>query len=148
MTVHYNDWNTSAHRGESSSSTTSSSSEIAALTQQMTEMRKEILQMYHSNQQVNSMTPSCKTCGGPHSYYECQAASGYTQDVYSTTGNFSLGERPQGGLPSNTIPNPREEIKAITTRSGIVLAGPSVPLPPLFSSFKEVERDPKMIMDQ
>ncbi|GKE08890.1 hypothetical protein Tco_1412441 [Tanacetum coccineum] len=57
-------------------------------------------------------------------------------------------ERPQGGLPSNTIPNPREEIKAITTRSGIVLAGPSVPLPPLFSSFKEVERDPKMIMDQ
>ncbi|GKD31325.1 reverse transcriptase domain-containing protein [Tanacetum coccineum] len=71
MTAHHNDWDTSAHRGESSSSTSSSSSEIAALTQQMTEMRKDILQMYRSNQQVNSMTPSCETCGGPHSYYEC-----------------------------------------------------------------------------
>ncbi|GKC75987.1 hypothetical protein Tco_1126761, partial [Tanacetum coccineum] len=37
----------------------------------------------------------------------------------------SLQERPQGALPSNTIPNPREEIKEITTLSGNVLAGPS-----------------------
>nr|GEX19382.1 hypothetical protein [Tanacetum cinerariifolium] len=37
-----------------------------------------------------------------------------------------------------------EEIKVITTRSGIVLAGPSVPPPPLSSSFKEVERDLEM----
>ncbi|GJU74815.1 hypothetical protein Tco_1266220 [Tanacetum coccineum] len=60
----------------------------------------------------------------------------------------SLQERPQGALPSNTIPNPREEIKAITIRSGIVLAEPSVQLPLLSSSSKEVERDPKMITDQ
>ncbi|GKF40993.1 hypothetical protein Tco_0124335, partial [Tanacetum coccineum] len=40
MTAHHNDWDTSAHRGESSSSTTSSSFEIAALAQQMIEMRK------------------------------------------------------------------------------------------------------------
>ncbi|GKD06900.1 hypothetical protein Tco_1186585, partial [Tanacetum coccineum] len=59
-----------------------------------------------------------------------------------------LRERPQGALPSNTIPNPREEIKAITTRSGIVLAEPLVPLPPLSSSSKEVERDPETITDQ
>ncbi|GKB14191.1 hypothetical protein Tco_0848114, partial [Tanacetum coccineum] len=38
----------------------------------------------------------------------------------------ALQERPQDALPSNTIPNPREEIKAITTRSGNVFAGPSV----------------------
>ncbi|GJT41801.1 hypothetical protein Tco_0941666 [Tanacetum coccineum] len=61
----------------------------------------------------------------------------------------ALPERPQGELPRNTIPNPREEIKAITTRSGIVLAEPSVPLPSLSSSSsKEVERDPEMITDQ
>ncbi|GJT55883.1 hypothetical protein Tco_0990937 [Tanacetum coccineum] len=47
-----------------------------------------------------------------------------------------------------SIPNPREEIKAITTRSGNILVGPSVPLPPLSSSSKEVERDPEMITDQ
>ncbi|GKC65162.1 reverse transcriptase domain-containing protein [Tanacetum coccineum] len=32
-------------------------------------------------------------------------------------------------LPSNTVPNPREDLKAITTRSGATLAGPSVPPP-------------------
>ncbi|GJX53677.1 reverse transcriptase domain-containing protein [Tanacetum coccineum] len=44
--------------------------------------------------------------------------------------------RPQGVLPSNTIPNPRKDIKLITIRSGITLAGPSVP-PPNPSSSKE-----------
>ncbi|GKC71604.1 reverse transcriptase domain-containing protein [Tanacetum coccineum] len=60
----------------------------------------------------------------------------------------TLQERPQGVLPSNTVPNPREELKAITTRSGVVLVEPSVLLPPLYSSSKEVERDPETITDQ
>nr|GEW51365.1 reverse transcriptase domain-containing protein [Tanacetum cinerariifolium] len=62
-------------------------------------MRKDILLMYRSNQQVNSMIPSYETCGGPHSYYECQAAGGYTQDVYAFTRNYNLGGnayQPQG----------------------------------------------------
>ncbi|GKB03235.1 hypothetical protein Tco_0831324 [Tanacetum coccineum] len=59
----------------------------------------------------------------------------------------ALQERPQGVLPSNTVPNPREDLKVITTRSGVTLAGPSVPPPPL-SSFKEVERDPESTTDQ
>nr|GEX07193.1 reverse transcriptase domain-containing protein [Tanacetum cinerariifolium] len=49
----------------------------------------------------------------------------------------ALQERPQGSLPSDIVPNPTGEIKAITTLSGIVLVGPSVPPPPLSSSFKE-----------
>ncbi|GJT42516.1 reverse transcriptase domain-containing protein [Tanacetum coccineum] len=57
-----------------------------------------------------------------------------------------LMERPQGGLSSNPVPNPREDRKAITTRSGATLAGPSVP-PPLSSS-KEVDREPETITDQ
>ncbi|GKD25165.1 hypothetical protein Tco_1231379 [Tanacetum coccineum] len=99
MTAHHNDWDTSAHRGESSSSTTSSSFEIAALAQQMIKMKKGMLQMYRSNQQVNYVTPSYKTCGGPNSYYECQAAGSYTQDGYATTGNYNSGGnayQPQG----------------------------------------------------
>ncbi|GJS81498.1 reverse transcriptase domain-containing protein [Tanacetum coccineum] len=50
-------------------------------------------------------------------------------------------------LPSNTVPKPLEDFKVITTRSGVTLAGPSVPLPPLSSS-KEVEREPKTKTDQ
>ncbi|GJR23110.1 reverse transcriptase domain-containing protein [Tanacetum coccineum] len=38
----------------------------------------------------------------------------------------AFNERPQGALPSNTIPNPREDVKVITTRSGITLDGPLV----------------------
>nr|GEV26298.1 hypothetical protein [Tanacetum cinerariifolium] len=53
----------------------------------------------------------------------------------------------EGVLPSNTVINPREDIKVITTRSGMTLAGPSVSSPPSYSS-KEVERDPKTITDQ
>nr|GEY58241.1 reverse transcriptase domain-containing protein [Tanacetum cinerariifolium] len=60
----------------------------------------------------------------------------------------AFNERPQGALPSNTIPNPQEEVKVITTQSGMTLAGPSVPPPPHFSSSKEVERDSKSTMDQ
>ncbi|GJV18437.1 hypothetical protein Tco_1367457 [Tanacetum coccineum] len=60
----------------------------------------------------------------------------------------ALQERPQGALPSNIIPNPQEEIKAITTWSGNVLAGPSVPLSPPSSFSKEVERDQETITDQ
>ncbi|GJY20921.1 hypothetical protein Tco_0393487 [Tanacetum coccineum] len=35
-------------------------------------------------------------------------------------------------LPSNTIPNPRNEARAITTRSGVSYERPSIPMPPPF----------------
>ncbi|GJR85795.1 reverse transcriptase domain-containing protein [Tanacetum coccineum] len=59
----------------------------------------------------------------------------------------ALQERPQGVLLSNTIPNPWEDLKVITTRSGVTLAGPLVPPPP-FSSSKEVKRDLESTTDQ
>ncbi|GKD47368.1 hypothetical protein Tco_1272013, partial [Tanacetum coccineum] len=52
-----------------------------------------------------------------------------------------------GVLPSNTIPNPLDDLKAITTRSGVTLPGPSVPPPPLSSS-EEVERESETTTDQ
>nr|GEX73768.1 hypothetical protein [Tanacetum cinerariifolium] len=55
------------------------------------------------------------------------------------------GSRP---LPSNTIANPKRELKAITTRSGIVLNGPSVPIPPPFINLKEDERVEETLTDQ
>ncbi|GJV28484.1 reverse transcriptase domain-containing protein, partial [Tanacetum coccineum] len=41
-------------------------------------------------------------------------------------------------LPSNTVANPRSDLKAITTRSGVSYDGPQVPLPP--SSLPKVPR--------
>nr|GFB20745.1 reverse transcriptase domain-containing protein [Tanacetum cinerariifolium] len=50
-----------------------------------------------------------------------------------------------GSLPSNTVPNPQEDLKVITTHSGVTLAGPSVSPPPLS---KEVNQEPETITDQ
>ncbi|GJY41029.1 reverse transcriptase domain-containing protein [Tanacetum coccineum] len=52
-----------------------------------------------------------------------------------------------GSLPSNTIANPKGKLKAITTRSGIVLDGPSVPMPPPFINPEEDERVEETLTD-
>ncbi|GJW27616.1 hypothetical protein Tco_0044491 [Tanacetum coccineum] len=52
-----------------------------------------------------------------------------------------------GSLPSNTIVNPKGELKAITTRSGIVLDGPSVLMPPPFINPEEEERVQETLTD-
>nr|GFA61068.1 reverse transcriptase domain-containing protein [Tanacetum cinerariifolium] len=49
----------------------------------------------------------------------------------------SLGS---GSLPSNTVPNPWADLKAITTQSSVTLAGPSVS-PPLSTEIPEVTKD-------
>nr|GEY99795.1 hypothetical protein [Tanacetum cinerariifolium] len=49
-------------------------------------------------------------------------ASFFQMNTASTSGS--------GPLPSNTISNLKGELKAITTRSGLVLDGPSVHMPP------------------
>nr|GEZ09287.1 hypothetical protein [Tanacetum cinerariifolium]GEZ14424.1 hypothetical protein [Tanacetum cinerariifolium] len=51
-------------------------------------------------------------------------------------------------LPSNNIDNPKGELKAITTRSGIVLDGPSVPIPSPFINPEEDERIEETLTDQ
>nr|GEY70298.1 reverse transcriptase domain-containing protein [Tanacetum cinerariifolium] len=53
-----------------------------------------------------------------------------------------------GSLPSNTIANPKGELKANTTRSSIVLDGTSVPIPPLFINPEEDERVDETLTDQ
>nr|GEX95112.1 reverse transcriptase domain-containing protein [Tanacetum cinerariifolium] len=58
--------------------------------------------------------------------------SGFFQNQSSTSGT----------LPSNTIPNPKGEMKAITTRSGIAYEGPSIPTPK-----KVVERETEETTD-
>ncbi|GJU86536.1 reverse transcriptase domain-containing protein [Tanacetum coccineum] len=45
-----------------------------------------------------------------------------------------------GSLPSNTVANPKGKLKAITTPSGLVLDGPSVPMHPPFINLEEDER--------
>nr|GEU97036.1 reverse transcriptase domain-containing protein [Tanacetum cinerariifolium] len=161
MTAHHNDWDTSPQRSESSSSITSSSnSKIVALKAEMAEINKNLMRVLQVNQQVKAVTPSCETCGGPHSYNDCPATVGQTQNIYAAgayQGNnkgrnqfFQLvshgpnlppayqvlgyqapmNTASSSGsitLPSNTITNPKEYLKGITTRSGNAYQGPMIP---------------------
>nr|GEV53165.1 reverse transcriptase domain-containing protein [Tanacetum cinerariifolium] len=79
------------------------------------------------NQQVKAVTPNCETCGGPHSFNDCPATDGNTQNVYAAR-----------AYQGNTITNPKEDLKGITTRSETAYQGPTIPttsssLPPIKS---------------
>ncbi|GJX53788.1 hypothetical protein Tco_0282157 [Tanacetum coccineum] len=116
----------------------------------------------------------CVTCGGAHLYYQCLAANdntfpeyrdniqGYVAAAAASMSNqtnklknmmasfFQMNTASTSGtgsLPSNTIANPKGELKAITTRSGLVLDGPSVPIPPPFINPEEDERVEKTLTD-
>nr|GEX05852.1 reverse transcriptase domain-containing protein [Tanacetum cinerariifolium] len=86
---------------------------------------------------VKAFEEICVACGGAHSYYQCLVADGNTHLEFriifkdrsaATTnynqGNFSYRPPGSGSLPSNTIANSKGELKAVTTRSGIVLNEP------------------------
>ncbi|GJT98493.1 hypothetical protein Tco_1094011 [Tanacetum coccineum] len=61
-------------------------------------------------------------------------------------GLFQNQASTSGTLPSNTIPNPKGEMKSITTRSGVAYEGPSIPTNP--SLKKVVKRETKEITDK
>nr|GEV17325.1 reverse transcriptase domain-containing protein [Tanacetum cinerariifolium] len=98
MTTHHNDWDTSAQQSESSSSiTTSFDPEIVALKAEMAKINKNLMKVLQINQQVKAVTPSCETYGGPHSYNDCPAIVGQTQNVYAAgayQGGASHGQNP------------------------------------------------------
>ncbi|GKA31799.1 hypothetical protein Tco_0718166 [Tanacetum coccineum] len=66
-------------------------------------------------------------------------ASFFQMNTASTSGS--------GSLPSNTVANPKGELKAITTRSGLVLDRPSIPMPPPFINPEEDKHVEEILTD-
>ncbi|GJZ64352.1 reverse transcriptase domain-containing protein, partial [Tanacetum coccineum] len=93
MNAHHNHWDTSATRDETSrniSSTTTT--ESPKVVQKLELMNKNFVEMIRQIQTIKSVDTKCETYGGPHSFIECPAADGYTQEaVYATTGNHNFG---------------------------------------------------------
>nr|GEV54903.1 reverse transcriptase domain-containing protein [Tanacetum cinerariifolium] len=55
-------------------------------------MNKNFSETMRQFQTIKAVDTKCKTCGGPHSFTECPAVGGYTQETgYATTGNFNSG---------------------------------------------------------
>nr|GEV60969.1 reverse transcriptase domain-containing protein [Tanacetum cinerariifolium] len=201
-------------------------SEIVALKAKMAKINKNLMKVLQINQQVKAVTHNCETCGGPHSYNDCPATVGQTQNVYAAraynqggnsyqpqgnrnllsyrTDNYlkplgfnqnqnrsntnqkypnrnqgnnhrnaqgnnqgrnqffqgaSHGQNPppacqalgyqalvhQAPIPQpNTITNPKEDLKGITTRSGIAYKGPTIPT--TSSPLKVVEHETEEVL--
>nr|GEV82489.1 hypothetical protein [Tanacetum cinerariifolium] len=86
---------------------------------------------------AKAVEKTCVTCGGAHAYYECIATDrSFFQNQPSTSST----------LPSNTVPNPKGEMKAMTTRSDLAYEGPSIPTE---SPLEKVdERNTEEILDK
>nr|GEU95445.1 reverse transcriptase domain-containing protein [Tanacetum cinerariifolium] len=101
MNAHHNHWDTSVTRDETSRNISSTTTiESPEVVRQLEMINKNFLDMMRQMQSVISVDLKCKTCGDPHSYTECLAVDGYTQEAtYATTGNHNSGGnsyKPQG----------------------------------------------------
>nr|GEX73784.1 reverse transcriptase domain-containing protein [Tanacetum cinerariifolium] len=84
---------------------------------------------------VKAVEETCVTCGGAYPYYQCLAADGNTFP--------KLRDNIQGYVSAAAV----NFNQAITTRSGLVLDGPTVPTPPPFINPKRDERVEETLMD-
>nr|GEY43337.1 hypothetical protein [Tanacetum cinerariifolium] len=85
---------------------------------------------------VKAVEEICVTCGGAHPYYQCLAVDGNTFP--------KLQDNIQGYTSAAAV----NYNQAITTRSGIVLDGPFVPIPSPFINPVEDERVEETLTDQ
>nr|GEX91190.1 reverse transcriptase domain-containing protein [Tanacetum cinerariifolium] len=175
MTAHHNDWDTSIQRSESSSSITSSfDPEIVALKAKMAKINKNLIKVLQINQQVKAVSYNCETCGGPHSYNDCLATVGQTQNVY-VAGAYNQGGNSYQPQSNRNLLRYRsdhqglikiktesikirttktkigiketimEDLKGITTRSGIAYKEPTIPT--TSSPSKVVQRKTEVTKD-
>nr|GEX26028.1 reverse transcriptase domain-containing protein [Tanacetum cinerariifolium] len=144
---------------KSSDANSSSSSEIAKLTHAVNHQTSDVTTIVTAILKQFQATPppaSVKvveeifvTCGGAHPYYQCLTADGNTfpefQDNIQGYVSAAAVNYNQGPLPRNTIANPKGELKAITTQSGLVLDGPSLTFPSNFV-IVDYESDPRVLL--
>ncbi|GJT29422.1 reverse transcriptase domain-containing protein [Tanacetum coccineum] len=119
------------------SSTLGISPDVVALTTEVSELKNVMKTMLIDKQKAQAPVPvkavekSYVTCGGAHSYRNCPA----TNDNFVNSNTASSSS--SGSLPSNTVTNPKEDLKGITTRIGVAYQGPTIPTT---SSPRVVER--------
>nr|GEU84731.1 reverse transcriptase domain-containing protein [Tanacetum cinerariifolium] len=140
MTAHHNDWDTLAQRSESSSSiTTSSDIEIAALKSKMAEINKNLMRVLQAN---DAILKNMQTNMTSLTNLNLELKNMFSQFMKMNTASSSG----LGTPPSNTITNPKEDLKGITTRSGNAYQAPTIPttsssLPQVVERETEVTKD-------
>ncbi|GKB07103.1 hypothetical protein Tco_0835336 [Tanacetum coccineum] len=96
---------------------------------------------------MRNMQSQINELRGNFSKQEENLRKNLNNDMKNILGSFFQNQTSTSGtLPSNTIPNPKGEIKAITTRSGVAYEGPSIPTNP--SPKKVVEQETEETTDK
>nr|GEV01912.1 reverse transcriptase domain-containing protein [Tanacetum cinerariifolium] len=126
MIAHHNHWDTSVIRDETSRNISSTSTtESLEVVRQLEMMNKNFLEMMRQIQTVKAIDTKCETCGGPHSFTECPAVGGYTQETAYATTARPLVSPPPPPPPSKVVDR---ELETITNQ---VLIGSTNNVPPL-----------------
>nr|GEW47277.1 reverse transcriptase domain-containing protein [Tanacetum cinerariifolium] len=104
---------------------------------------------------VKAVEPNCVTCGvlrniqnqGQNVQNQCQGLQTQIANLTDMLSKFvrsnTASSSGSGTLPSNTITNPKEDLKGITTRSGVAYQGPTIP-----TSSKVVKQGTEVTKDQ
>ncbi|KAL2526598.1 Uncharacterized protein Adt_11652 [Abeliophyllum distichum] len=92
---------------------------LAATNAQLAALTKQVeLLVKTQTQGVNVVqtTMMCENCGANHSTSDCMLLASPDEQLA-----IQLSDRTLGTLPSNIVTNPKEQVQAITTRSGVQL---------------------------
>nr|GEV87465.1 reverse transcriptase domain-containing protein [Tanacetum cinerariifolium] len=96
---------------------------------------------------IKSMQNQINVLRGDFNKQEENLRRNMNNDIKSILGSFFQNQASTSGtLLSNNVPNPKGEMKAVTTRSGLAYEGPSIP--PNSPLEKVVEQNTKEIMDK
>ncbi|GKA28540.1 reverse transcriptase domain-containing protein, partial [Tanacetum coccineum] len=105
-----------------------------------------VMQNQISNMRTELKKEMDTTLSRQNNAFKNELRNELTNDIKNMMSSFFQMNTASGSLPSNTVANPRGDLKAITTRSGISYDGP--PIPPPFSPLpKVVEREPEVTKD-
>nr|GEZ06469.1 reverse transcriptase domain-containing protein [Tanacetum cinerariifolium] len=151
MTAHHNDWDTSVQQSESSSSITSSIDlEIVALKAEMVEINKNLMKPPLAKLRTYMLRePIIKVVTLTNLKTNMTSLTNSNLELKNMFGQFmKMNTASSSGLetlPSNTITNPNEDLKGITTRSGTIYKGLAIPttssLPQVVERETEVTKD-------
>nr|GEU30597.1 DNA-directed DNA polymerase [Tanacetum cinerariifolium] len=110
---------------------------------------------------AKAVEKTCVICRGVHAYYDCIATDSNQPSVCAATGTYNQVSPPnrasnqipppgfapmQNNQNSNIVPNPKGEIKVVTTHSGLAYEEPSITTNPPLE--KVVKRDTEETTDK
>ncbi|GJY41272.1 reverse transcriptase domain-containing protein [Tanacetum coccineum] len=119
----------------SNSSTPGISPDVAALTTEVSELKNMMKTMLIDKQKPSSPCHYKRNMQNQGQGLQNQMTN-LTEMLSKFVNSNTASSSSSGSLPSNTVTNPKEDLKGITTRSGVAYQGPTIPT----SSPKVVER--------